>query len=108
VEGFETGFQEFEAFLRRHSLTPRNLACQMNAYASARLLIEALRRSGADVSRAGLVAALESFQDVDTGVTWPISFGARDRVGIRGGFIVRMDEGSRAMTPLSDWIALSP
>lgn len=108
VEGFETGFQEFEAFLRRHSLTPRNLACQMNAYASARLLLEALRRSGADVSRAGLVAALESFQDVNTGVTWPISFGSQDRVGIRGGFIVRMDEGSRAMTPLSDWIALSP
>jgi ABC-type branched-subunit amino acid transport system substrate-binding protein len=108
AEEHERGLQEFEAFLRRHALTPRNLACQMNAYASARVLLEALRRSGADVSRAGLVSALESFQDVDTGVTWPVTFGTQGRVGIRGGFIVRLDAGSHEVTSLSDWIALSP
>ncbi|HYO59958.1 ABC transporter substrate-binding protein [Archangium sp.] len=108
VEGRESGRQELEAFLRRHGLAPRNLAWQMNAYASARLLVEALRRSGADVSRAGLVSALESFQDVDTGVTGPVTFGSQGRVGLRGGFIVRTAGGSRELTPLSDWIALSP
>jgi hypothetical protein len=80
----------------------------MNAYASARLLVEALRRSGADVNRAGLISALESFQDVDTGVSGPVTFGAQGRVGIRGGFIMRLEAGSRRVTPLSDWIALSP
>lgn len=104
----QPGLQEFESFLKRHGLAPRNLAWQMNAYASARLLVEALRRSGADVSRAGLVSALESFQDVDTGVTGPVTFGSQGRVGIRGGFIVRPGEGSQALTPLSGWIALSP
>ncbi|WP_375765775.1 ABC transporter substrate-binding protein [Archangium gephyra] len=107
-EGHEPGRQEFESFLKRHGLAPRNLAWQMNAYASARLLVEALRRSGADVSRAGLIAALESFQDVDTGVTWPVTFGSQGRVGIRGGFIVRPGEGAQEVTPLADWIALSP
>jgi ABC-type branched-subunit amino acid transport system substrate-binding protein len=108
VEGRESGLQEFESFLRRHGLAPRNLAWQMNAYASARLLVEALRRSGADVSRAGLVSALESFQDVDTGVTGPVTFGSQGRVGLRGGFIVRTGEGPQELTPLSDWLALSP
>ncbi len=108
TEGNDPGLQEFEAFLRRHGLAPRNLASQMSAYASARLLVEALRRSGADVSRAGLVSALESFQDVDTGVSGPVTFGTQGRVGIRGGFIVRLDAGSRQVTPVSDWIALSP
>jgi ABC-type branched-subunit amino acid transport system substrate-binding protein len=108
TEGRAPGRQEFESFLKRHGLAPRNLAWQLNAYASARLLVEALRRSGADVSRAGLVSALESFQDVDTGVTWPITFGAQGRVGIRGGFIVRPGEAPQEVTPLSDWIALSP
>lgn len=102
------GLKEFESFMHRHGLVPRNLACQMNAYASARLLVEALRRSGADVSRAGLVAALESMRDVDTGVTWPVTFGTEGRVGLRGGFIVRLEEGSGALAPVSDWIALSP
>ncbi|HYO59966.1 ABC transporter substrate-binding protein [Archangium sp.] len=85
VEGRESGRQELETFLWRHGLAPRNLAWQMNAYASARLLVEALRRSGADVSRAGLVAALESFQDVDTGVTGHVTFGSQGRVGLLGG-----------------------
>ncbi|OJT27592.1 hypothetical protein BO221_00380 [Archangium sp. Cb G35] len=107
-EGHAPGRQEFESFLKRHGLAPRNLAWQLNAYASARLLVEALRRSGADVSRAGLVSALESFQDVDTGVTWPITYGSQGRVGIRGGFIVRPGEASQEVAPLSDWIALSP
>jgi ABC-type branched-subunit amino acid transport system substrate-binding protein len=102
------GLKEFEAFLHRHGLVPRNLACQLNAYASARLLVEALRRSGADVSRAGLVAALESMRDVDTGVTWPVTFGTEGRVGLRGGFIVKLEEGSGGVAPVSDWIALSP
>ncbi|MFY0523653.1 ABC transporter substrate-binding protein [Archangium gephyra] len=107
-EGSEPGRQEFGSFLKRHGLAARNLAWQMNAYASARLLVEGLRRSGADVSRAGLISALESFQDVDTGVTWPVTFGAQGRVGIRGGFIVRPGEDAREVTPVSDWIALSP
>ncbi|AKJ04856.1 cytochrome c, putative [Archangium gephyra] len=107
-EGHAPGRQEFESFLKRHGLAPRNLAWQLNAYASARLLVEALRRGGADVSRAGLVSALESFQDVDTGVTWPVTFGSQGRVGIRGAFIVRPGEAPQEVTPLSDWIALSP
>ncbi|MFL5355911.1 ABC transporter substrate-binding protein [Archangium sp.] len=108
AEEHAAGIQEFESFLRRHTLAPGNLAFQMNAYASARLLVEALRRSGADLNRAGLVSALESFQDVDTGVTGPITFGSQGRVGLRGGFIVRWGADSWELTPLSDWIALSP
>jgi ABC-type branched-subunit amino acid transport system substrate-binding protein len=108
AEEHAAGIQEFESFLRRHALAPRNLAFQMNAYASAKLLVEALRRSGADLNRAGLVSALESFQDVDTGVTGPITFGSQGRVGLRGGFIVRWGADSRELTPLSDWLALSP
>jgi hypothetical protein len=70
--------------------------------------VEALRGSGADVSRAGLVSALESLRDVDTGVTWPVTFGTEGRVGLRGGFIVRLEEGSGELAPVSEWLALSP
>lgn len=108
TEGRAPGREEFESFLKRHGLAPRNLAWQLNAYVSARLLVEALKRSGAEISREGLVSALESFQDVDTGVTWPVTFSAQGRVGIRGGFIVRPGEAPQEVTPLSDWTALSP
>jgi len=45
---------------------------------------------------------------VDTGVTWPVTFGTEGRVGIRGGFIVRPGEDAGEVTPLSGWLALSP
>ncbi|WP_309891900.1 hypothetical protein [Archangium sp.] len=34
--------------------------------------------------------------------------GTEGRVGLRGGFIVKLEEGSGGVAPVSDWIALSP
>ena len=75
VEGYEAGLEEFSAFLGSHGLRPGHVAFQLQAYASARVLVESLRRAGAELTRADLIQALESLRDFDTGAAPPVTFG---------------------------------
>ncbi|MCI0573443.1 MAG: ABC transporter substrate-binding protein [Myxococcaceae bacterium] len=100
--------QGFLAFLARHQLRPRHLAFQMSAYASARLLEDALERTGAAVTREGLVSALEATRALDTGVAPPITFGVSRRVGIQGASLVRWNAASRRLERMSPWLEAGP
>ncbi|HYO58128.1 ABC transporter substrate-binding protein [Archangium sp.] len=108
VEGREAHLRAFSAFLQRHGLRPRHVAFQLGAYAAARVLVEALRRSGADVTRADLMLRLEELRDFDTGVTPPVTFGVNRRVGVQGAQLVRLDAASGRLEAASPWIPLSP
>ncbi len=100
--------REFIAFLERHQLRPRHLAFQMSAYAAARLLEESLKRTGAAVSREGLVAAFESLREFDTRVTPPVTFAGGRHVGIRGAYVVRWSRERREFVPVSPWVEVAP
>lgn len=108
VEGREAHLRAFSAFLQRHGLRPRHVAFQLGAYAAARVLVEALRRSGADVTRADLMLRLEELRDFDTGVTPPVTFGVNRRVGVQGAQLVRLDAEGGQLEAASPWIPLSP
>jgi ABC-type branched-subunit amino acid transport system substrate-binding protein len=108
VEGHEAGLGEFSTFMSRHGLRPGHVAFQLQAYAAARVLAEALRRAGADLTRADLIQALESLRDFDTGVAPPVTFGVDRRVGVQGAQLVRVDSASGLLQAASPWLALSP
>jgi ABC-type branched-subunit amino acid transport system substrate-binding protein len=102
------GMDEFFDFLKRHQLQPRNMPHQVAAYVSASLFVEALKRARARVSRAGLIAALESVVDYDTGLTPPITYGTDRRIGILGAYLVSVDPPTRRLKLETDWIGLAP
>ncbi len=108
VEAREEHLRTFSAFLQRHGLRPRHVAFQLNAYAAAQVLLEALRRTGADVTRADLLLHLEELRDFDTGVTPQVTFGVNRRVGVQGAQLVRLNPENGLLEAASPWVPLSP
>jgi cytochrome c553 len=65
-------------------------ACRI-ALASAKLLVEALRRDGRDVDRDAVVTTLETFYETPTSLTPPVSWSPNHHVGTRGVLVVGID-----------------
>ncbi|WP_240356528.1 ABC transporter substrate-binding protein [Myxococcus eversor] len=100
--------KDFAAFMKRHGLAPGHTSFQFGAYAAARVLVEALTRAGAEVTRASLTQQLETLRDFDTGVSPPVTFGVNRRVGVQGGQLAALDPATNQLVPVSDWIPLTP
>ncbi|QSQ28091.1 ABC transporter substrate-binding protein [Pyxidicoccus parkwayensis] len=100
--------REFAAFMERHGLAPGHTAFQLGAYAAARVLVEALTRTGADVTRASLVQHLEALRDFDTGVSPLVTFGVNRRVGVQGAQLAVVEPTTGRLVAASEWIPLSP
>lgn len=69
---------------------------------SVELFIEALKRAGEDLTREGLIEAMESFDSYDTGKGSYATFSPTRREGIAGGIMAEI-QGDR-WVPISDWI----
>lgn len=100
--------EALRTFLRQARVPPGPLGAQASAYVSARILIEALKRAGAHVTREGLIAALEGMRDFNAGPAPLVSFGRNRRVGALGARLVRLDPTSGAAVSASAWIDLVP
>ncbi len=75
-------------------LSPRTAAHMQTtaaALAAAKITVEALRRSGRDLSREKLIETLEGFYNVPTLVTPPITFGPTIRAGTRGAWLAEVN-----------------
>ena len=89
-----------EALRDLRALSPRGGASrgtQVAALATAKVLVEALRRTGRDVTRESLVATIESLYRFRTGLTPPLSFGATRHAGTSGAFLLRADRQAKAL-----------
>lgn len=78
-------------------------------YTLAQVLAEALQRAGRDLSREGLVTALESLDHWQGTTGPPITYGR----GVRGGsstaaFLARADVASGTMVRATEWIPYEP
>jgi ABC-type branched-subunit amino acid transport system substrate-binding protein len=70
--------------------------------AAVKLLVEGLRRAGRDVSRTGLIDALQTIQRFEAGYGAPLSYGPRQHIGFTGAEIVPLDpQRLRAKGPAS-------
>ncbi|WP_438022834.1 cytochrome c/ABC transporter substrate-binding protein [Sorangium sp. So ce233] len=96
------------SFLERHRIPPRHAAFQASAYAAARVLVEALKRAGAHLTRPGLIAALEGLRGFDPGPGPALTFGRNRRVGAYGASLTAVDAGSTEVAPVSAWVEVVP
>lgn len=81
---------------------PEFPALQSMALGSARVLIEALKRAGRDLTQSRLEAALESLNGFETGLIPPVTFGSGKQSGVRGAYLVRAS--ADRFIPLGSWI----
>jgi ABC-type branched-subunit amino acid transport system substrate-binding protein len=95
---------EFRALAQKHNLSPRHLAVQLSAYSAAKVLVEGLKRSGRELSREKLIAALEGLYNFDTGLTPRVTYGPNRRVGALGAYVVTIDLEKKQFITASGWI----
>jgi hypothetical protein len=107
------GVVEYRALMDRHNpaLPPalrddayvpqRHSFISLEGYVNARVVVEALRRTGPHPTRAGLRQALESLRSFDLGIGAPLSFGPDRRQGLDSVYFTRV-EGER-WVPITDW-----
>ena len=66
------------------------------------LFVEALKRAGKDLTREGLLKALESFKNYDNGKGNFVTFSPTRHEGIAGGFVIQYKNND--WLPVSKWI----
>lgn len=98
--------KEFQALAEKYKLSTHHLAAQISAYSAAKILVEALKRAGKDLSREKLIQTLEGFYEYSTGLTPPITFGPNRRIGAMGAYVVTINLKDKQFTPASGWIEI--
>lgn len=98
------GIAEFRGLQEKYKLTNRHVAAQLSAFAAAKLFVETLKQSGKDLTRTKLTQALQQVSNFETGVTRPVTFGPRERVGSRGSYIVGIDAEKKEFMPAPIWV----
>lgn len=99
--------KEFRALAEKYKLPQKHLAAQISAYSAAKILIEALKRVGKDLSRERLIQVLEGFYEYPTGLTPAISYGPNRRVGAMGAYVVMVDLKEKKFVPVSGWVGIN-
>jgi ABC-type branched-subunit amino acid transport system substrate-binding protein len=98
------GAAEYNALLKKYNLKPSaHDAARFSAFAAAKILVEALKLAGKDLSREGLMTALEGLYEFDTGLTPKISFGPNRRIGALGAYIVTIDPEKKLFPASVEW-----
>ena len=98
---------EYRALAEKYKLPQKQIAAQLSAFASAKLLIEGLKRAGKDLSRERLIQVLEGFYEYKTGLTPPITWGPNRRIGALGAHIVRVDLKGKQFVPAGGWVSIN-
>lgn len=87
-----------------HDLPPEHLTTRLSTLAAARVFEEGAKKAGRDLSRAKLVAALETLYKWDSGLTPPLTYNPNRRVGAQGAYIVAVDLDGRTFRRLGGWV----
>ena len=103
----QEGLGEFRALAEKYKLPASHVAVQLSAYSAAKILAEAIKRSGKDVSREKLIQALEGLHQFSTGLTAPISYGPNRRIGAMGAHVVTIDLKTKQFVIEGGWIEIN-
>ena len=98
------GLAEYRALAEKYKLPSQHTAAQVAALAAAKTFVEALKRTGADLSREQLVTALEGLYEYDTGLTPKLVFGPNRHVGAAGAYVVTINAETKQFISASGWI----
>jgi ABC-type branched-subunit amino acid transport system substrate-binding protein len=86
----------------QHAAEPLSFR-SLEGFVNAKVIVEALRRSGANPTRAGLRQALESMKNFDLGIGAPLNFAPERHQGLDNVYFTSVVNGRWA--PVSDWAA---
>jgi ABC-type branched-subunit amino acid transport system substrate-binding protein len=100
------GLNEFRLLWAKRNLTPKHMAAQISAYSAAKILTEALKKTGKDLSREKLIQVLEGFYEYRTGLTPAISYGPNRRVGAMGAYVITVDLKAKQFLPAGGWVEI--
>ncbi|HYG79418.1 MAG TPA: ABC transporter substrate-binding protein, partial [Pyrinomonadaceae bacterium] len=103
----EDGLREFRALAAKYNLPGTHLATQLSAQGAAKILVEALKRTGQDVSREKLIETLEGLSDFATGLTPAVTYGPNRRIGALGAYVVTIDLEKREFVSASGWVSVN-
>jgi ABC-type branched-subunit amino acid transport system substrate-binding protein len=98
------GLAEYRALSEKYKLPSQHTAAQIAALAAAKTFVEALKRTGADLSREQLVTALEGFYEYDTGLTPKLVFGPNRHVGAAGAYVITINSETKEFVSTSGWV----
>jgi len=65
----------------------------LEGYINAKILVEGLKRAGPDITREKFIAAIESINRLEIGISNPISFGAKDHQGLDRVYYTKIKNG---------------
>lgn len=99
------GLAEYEGLVRSHRLKVTQPVLSASALADAKVMTEALRKSGRRLSRQKLVESLSAMYNFNTGLTPPVTFGAARRIGALGGHVMKLDLKNKTLLPVEEWMA---
>ena len=109
------GVAEYRALMDKHNptvpetirdaaYTPQRYSfISLEGYINARVIVEGLRRSGANTSRQAFRQSLESLRGLDLGIGAPLTFTSERHQGLDSVYFTRVD-GER-WVPVADWSA---
>jgi ABC-type branched-subunit amino acid transport system substrate-binding protein len=96
--------KEFLEVMQKSGVELRSPGFQAVAFAAAKVLVEATKRSSRQINRIALVNSLEQLRNFNTGVLPPVSFGPNRRVGAAGSYVVGVDIVKREYIRFSERI----
>jgi ABC-type branched-subunit amino acid transport system substrate-binding protein len=100
------GTSEYRALADAYRLPDTDVASQIAALCSAKVLLQGLKLAGRTLNRAKLMTALEGLYDFDTGLMPRIGFGPNRRVGALGAYIVTVDPIAKQFTQITGWLGV--
>jgi ABC-type branched-subunit amino acid transport system substrate-binding protein len=98
------GAAEFERLHEKYGFDYTYSIAQVNAYLAAKVLVEGLKRAGRNLTRDGLVEALESIDEYHPGLAPVLSYGKARRIGSVGTHIVPVDLVEDRFTEPVRWL----
>ena len=99
--------REFGALAEKYKLPQSHRTAQIVALGGAKVLVEALKRTGKELSREKLIQTLEGFYEFQTGITPAITYGPNRRIGAMGAHIVTVDLQQKKFVSGGGWIGIN-
>ena len=101
--GKEPGLAEYRSLMKKYYPDKPPNRYSLYGYVFGSLVVEGLKRAGADLSRESFIDAMESIRDWESGGILPaVSFSKTNHHAQRAGFICELKEGRFQL--LTDWI----
>jgi len=97
------GLNEYGRIAGKYKLPQSHVATQLVVLSGAKILVEALKRSGKDLTVGSLIESLETFSEFSTGLTPPVTYRPNRRIGAVGGYVVAVDLEQRKFVPVGKW-----